>query len=352
MSSPQKQPCLMRVPFGVVLALYTNSRHHSFHTLSKTSRLTGMSGYIRSSSCNGGANDGNLCLFDFDANLMHHDLKSRLSEVISNAQEHGVKYFGVPGTTLAESKDIMELIKSETYGSAILGTCGVHPYHAGEEPLNTLEQLEELRQLITLPQCLGVGECGLDYSEGFPSNEVQLKCFEEQIKLSVEFNKPLYLHVRNAHDDFMTLMTKYGFVNNENEGANSDNSSIGGPVAAVHCFTGNNDELTQYVSLGFYIGLTGYVLKLSEEELKVIVDKIPNNKLLIETDAPYMGFAGCQTNFPEFKDKKKVKKTRFPNLPSALPFVLERIASVKNMSEEECAEITTRNALRFFENKR
>ena len=195
----------------------------------------------------------------------------------------------------------------------------------------------------------------MDYSEGFPSSEVQLACFEEQIKLSIEYNKPLYLHVRDAHEDFMTLMNKYGYVSNENisdngDGSGSDSNSSS-KVAAVHCFTGTTDELRQYTSLGFYIGLTGFILRLTGDELKVILDIIPNDKLLIETDAPYMGFAGCQMNFPEFKDKKRAKKTRFPNLPSALPLVLTRIAEVKGMSQHACAELTTNNALRFFQNK-
>lgn len=312
-----------------------------------------MAAYVPSSSSDCSAEK--LRLFDFDANLMHDELKPRLPEIISNAVDHGVSYFGVPGTTLKESKDIMELIGTGRYGSALLGACGVHPYSAGDEPLDTVEQIEELRKLITLPHCLSVGECGLDYSEGFPSSEVQLACFEEQIKLSIEYNKPLYLHVRDAHEDFMTLMNKYGYVSNENMSDNGDgsgsDSNSSSKVAAVHCFTGTIDELRQYTSLGFYIGLTGFILKFTGDELKVILDIIPNDKLLIETDAPYMGFAGCQMNFPEFKDKKRAKKTRFPNLPSALPLVLTRIAEVKGMSQHACAELTTNNALRFFQNK-
>ena len=146
-------------------------------------------------------------------------------------------------------------------------------------------------------------------------------------------------------------MTKYGYIDDYNENDNSGVNSTIRRVAAVHCFTGTVDELRQYVSLGFYIGLTGFISKLSEVELGIILDIIPNNKLLIETDAPYMGFAGCQMNFPEFKDKKRAKKTRFPNLPSALPFVLDKIANVKGMSKEKCAEVTTGNALRFFRNQ-
>ena len=149
----------------------------------------------------------------------------------------------------------------------------------------------------------------------------------------------------------MMLMTKYGYMDNENDDGNGDINSSNCRIAAVHCFTGTVDELRQYVSLGFYIGLTGFIFKFSEEELKMILHIIPNNRLLIETDAPYMGFTGCQLNFPEFKDKKRAKKTRFPNLPSALPFVLGKIANAKDMTKEECAEMTTNNALRFFQNK-
>ena len=103
-----------------------------------------------------------------------------------------------------------------------------------------------------------------------------------------------------------------------------------------------------YMYNSLLTGLTGFISKLPEEELKATLEIIPNDKLLVETDAPYMGFPGCQLNFPEYKDKKRAAKQRYPNLPSALPFVLANIAEVKGVSTHECAEMTTANALRFF----
>lgn len=276
-------------------------------------------------------------LFDFDANLLHEDLKDRLDVIIQNANEHGVYYFGVPGTTLETSKESLHLSTSERYpSSTFVATCGVHPYNAESEPLISSTDQDELRKLVSLPHCLAVGECGLDYSESFPAKDFQIPCFENQIILAREFKKPLYLHVRAAHSDFISLLCKHGYDGKNNAAA-----------LAVHCFTGSVAELEDYVALGCYIGLTGYVInKLNEDQLKEFLSHIPLNKLLIETDAPYMGFEGCLANFET--DKKKKKKQKYPNVPSALPFVLNAVSSALGLEESEVATITTRNAKEYF----
>lgn len=277
-----------------------------------------------------------LDLFDFDANLLHKDLKPKLDEIILNANMYGVKRFGVPGTTIAESTEIIEMVKSQIYDNKIIATCGVHPYNSALEPLVEDKEIDALTRLIQLPECLAVGECGLDYSEGFPSKDFQLTAFETQLKLASTYKKPLYLHVREAHQDFKELLHKYSYNGSDNPTA-----------VAIHCFTGTLEELSIYVSLRFYIGLTGYIVNnYNLEQLKELLHLIPDDKLLIETDAPYMGFPGCLSNYE--KDKKKQKKQKYPNVPSSLPIILQMIAEAKSMSIEDCAELTTNNAMTFF----
>ena len=156
--------------------------------------------------------------------------------------------------------------------------------------------------------------------------------YRMQLELCLEVKKPLFLHVRDAHADFMEILAEYGF-------------SAGKPLPVdglVHCFTGTNEELRQYVALGFYIGLTGSIMNKSTEELRELLELIPRNRLVVETDAPYMGFAGCRA-------LEKNKKTRkYPNVPSALPKIVSRIAETLCVAHDEVAELTTQNALKFF----
>ena len=272
-------------------------------------------------------------LFDFDANLLHEDFVGRVDSIVHNANEHGIFYFGVPGTTLQTSRESLSLSASSRFPSSMfIATCGVHPYHAESDPFVPVDLLS----LASSTYCLAIGECGLDYTESFPARDIQLPCFEKQVVIARELQKPLYLHVRAAHDDFVYILKKNGY-----DGENNPST------LAVHCFTGSAAELQEYVALGCYIGLTGYVInKLNEAELKGFLSIIPPDKLLIETDAPYMGFPGCLANFET--DKKKQKKQKYPNVPSALPFVLDVVSSAAGVEVLEMARVTTRNAKRFF----
>lgn len=270
-------------------------------------------------------------LLDFDANLLHKDLVGNMSNIIEVASSSGVGHFVVPGSTLADSKGALDLSTSQ---QSILATAGVHPYHA-ESEVYSEESLEVLSQLIKRSDCLAVGECGLDYSDGFPAKDFQVPWFKAQVKLAVANSLPLYLHVRDAKEDFASILAEFGF-----------SAGTVPPInGCVHCFTGETEELKAYVNMGFYIGLTGYVINQSggnpgllEEWLSII----PRERIVIETDAPYMGFKNCR------KNEKEKKKSKYPNVPSALTFVACAISEAGGGSVEEVAEYTTANALRFL----
>lgn len=159
--------------------------------------------------------------------------------------------------------------------------------------------------------------------------------------MALRYRKPLYLHIRHAFDDFVQILEeellKFG------GGDPNVTWNNFAPPCVVHCFTGNLTELETYVSYGWYIGLTGSIMSLSDSELTSFLDIIPLNRLVIETDAPYMGWKGCRLS----EDSKKTSK--YPNIPASLPLILQRIVQGYNgkYSYQELAQITTDNCHRF-----
>lgn len=269
-------------------------------------------------------------LLDFDANFLHKDLRLDFLRHFETARAHNVAQFCVPGSTLADSSEALSLSKS--HPSVIFATCGVHPYQTENIPL-TPRTLAELDGLVSDEACAAVGECGLDFSEGFPPSAIQIPWFKAQIQLSVKHSLPLYLHIRGAHEEFLSII----------------GSEVGesGPPICVHCFTGTTKELEIYASRGYYVSLSGHVVRHKEtidiaEYLKII----PPDRLILETDAPYMGFKGCRST-------ELIKKTQnYPNVPAALPQIASHICESTTMSVSDLAAMTTENALRFLSAKK
>ena len=274
-------------------------------------------------------------LTDFDANLLHEDLLGKQDEYITRAKEVGVSNFVVPGSTLVDSAAALLLAKGRIDENGlcdVVATCGVHPYHT-TSVLCSPDAIGELRRMLEDEQCHAVGECGLDYSDGFPSPLEQRDWFKAQIRLAVEMKKPLFMHERMAKSDFLSALEEVGFTQGKEP-----------PVAAVvHCFTGELEELKDYIKRGFYIGLTGHCLhKLQPVELEAWMKEIPLDKLFIETDAPYMGFKGCRAT------EANKKNQRYPNVPAALPQILNAVAVAAKVPPPTLAAATIRNVKRFF----
>jgi TatD DNase family protein len=268
-----------------------------------------------------------LGMCDFDCNILHADLRAEKERYIAAAVEAGVQWFVCPGSQLRDSRDLLELAATD---SRFLATAGVHPYNAETEPLSDTS-LQLLDEMVSAAYCRAVGECGLDYSAGFPDKEKQIPWFRAQIELALRLKKPLYLHSRAAQEDFVSTLNSLGF-------GSSPGSSP--PVAGcVHCFTGTTEELLVYLNMGFYIGLTGFVVTMDKAVLAQWLDMITLDKLVIETDAPYMGFKGARKSEPKGKDKK------YPNVPAALPLVLDAVCEASGWPRQQVIERTTRNAL-------
>ncbi|CAM9854872.1 unnamed protein product [Pylaiella littoralis] len=265
-------------------------------------------------------------LVDVDANLLHADLSDDIDHHIQVASSAGVKQFVVPGSTVEDSHGALELANRKP--NVVFPTAGVHPYHVeGCGPLE--DAMANIATLASMDEVRCVGECGLDYSEGFPSAELQLPWFERQVELACKLKKPLFLHERAASVDFVEVLRRC-------------DSLLGLPPCLVHCFTGTDKELATYVEMGFFVSVAGGICReKSGAVLREAVKRVPLDRLMVETDAPYLGFTGCR------KGHSKPKKQN-PNVPSALPAVVQVLADCRGLSFDDIARATAENSRVFF----
>ena len=257
-------------------------------------------------------------LIDIGANLTHDSFDADREDILTRAAEAGVRRIIVTGTTLSASRDALQL--SRDFPGQLYATAGIHPHHAEDVDEDTLAGL---RDLATDPSIVAIGECGLDYFRNYSPRQAQLDAFEKQLDLASGTDKPVFLHQRDAHDDFAALLK--GFLDR-----------ISGGVA--HCFTGDRSEMKTYLDLGLYIGITGWICdERRGHDLRDAARYLPLDCILLETDAPYL--------LPrDLKDKPSGRR----NEPSVLPHVLDAVASCMNQSAEVVAEATTQNTERLF----
>jgi TatD DNase family protein len=253
-------------------------------------------------------------LADIGANLTHASFRDDLDAVLARARAHGVATIVVTGTTVAESRRAAEI--AETHG--LYATAGVHPHHARECDAATIPAL---RELAKHPRIVAIGECGLDFNRDYSPRHDQETCFVAQLELAAELGKPLFLHSRDAHPRFAEILR---------------NLRVGKAVA--HCFTGGAEELRAYLDLGLYIGITGWICdERRGAHLLDLVKEIPRDRLLLETDAPYL----------TPRDLGPQPRAR-RNEPAFLPHILRAVARARGEAPEALAEAATRNAKTFF----
>jgi TatD DNase family protein len=257
-------------------------------------------------------------IIDVGVNLAHDSFDHDRAQVIREAQAAGVTRMVITGSSLHSTQAAIALV--DEHPASFRCTAGVHPHHAHDLDA---AQLAALRDLAAAPQVAAVGECGLDYFRDFSPREAQLRAFERQLELAVELGKPVFLHQRDAHDDFLAIMRAY-------------RPRLAGGVA--HCFTAGAAEAQAYLELDLYIGVTGWICDERRGlHLREVVRGIPANRLLVETDAPYL--------MP--RDLAPRPKSR-RNEPKYLPNVLQALASARSVPAHELAAATTRNALTLF----
>ncbi len=249
-------------------------------------------------------------LVDIGANLTHASFREDLDEVVARARAAGVERIIVTGTTVEDSR--------LAAGLAMPFTAGVHPHHARDCGPDTIAQL---RDIASHPRCVAIGECGLDFNRNYSPHPDQEKWFVAQAELGLSLKKPLFLHSRDAHPRFSQIL-----------------QSLKPPKAVAHCFTGEKEELHAYLDLGLYIGITGWICdERRGAHLLGLVREIPHDRLLLETDAPYL----------TPRDLRPQPKAR-RNEPAFLPHILKTVARALGRPAEAVAAETTRNAEALF----
>jgi TatD DNase family protein len=249
-------------------------------------------------------------LVDIGANLTHPAFAADLDGVLARARQAGVETIIVTGTTVDESRQAARL--------GLPFTAGVHPHHARDFEASTVDAL---RELAKNPACVALGECGLDFNRNYSPHPDQEECFIAQLELALELHKPLFLHSRDAHPRVSEILSSYK------------------PKRAVaHCFTGEREELRAYLDLGLYIGITGWICdERRGKHLLDLIKEIPPERLLLETDAPYL----------TPRDMKPQPKAR-RNEPAFLPHIARTVARALGRAADQVAEETTRNACVLF----
>ena len=213
-------------------------------------------------------------LIDIGANLTHASFAHDLDDVLVRAQARGVAQIIVTGADAGGSRAALKLARAQP--GRLFATAGVHPHHASGFDAD-VEAL--LRDYHAQPEVVAVGETGLDYYRDLSPRAAQQFAFERQLGLAVECGKPLFLHQRDAHADFLACL--------DNMLDSSSGDRIG--RAVVHCFTGEKIELFDYLDRDFYVGVTGWICdERRGAHLRELVKNIPANRLMLETDAPYL----------------------------------------------------------------
>ncbi len=282
-------------------------------------------------------------LTDTHAHLNFNAYKKDLNEVIKRSLENGVEIINI-GSQYETSKRAVEI--AERYEKGIYAAVGFHPTHAAtdlvkvkmdpeevaaEEEKEKEFSTEKYRLLAKSKKVVAIGEIGLDYwyrpktkikTEQF--KERQKNIFLKQLDLAKELNLPVIFHCRVAHDDLIEILSQQSA------------SGVERIKGVIHCFTGGWEQAKKYLEMGFYLGFNGIIFKL---DLNEIVEKAPLDKILIETDCPYL--------VPPLA-RRSLEGEGGRNEPIFVKYVAKKIAEIKKVSFEKVAETTTQNARNLF----
>jgi len=256
-------------------------------------------------------------LIDIGCNLTHDSFDVDRGEVIEAAHLAGVSRMIVTG---ASAEGSLAALRLASEWPQLFATAGVHPHRAShyDDATHSL-----IRELAGHDEVVAIGETGLDYFRDFSPRDAQRSSFEHQIQIAIETGLPFFLHQRDAHDDFVAMLKEYRDALNE---------------VVVHCFTGSKPELYEYLDMDCHIGITGWICdERRGTHMKEYMSDIPSNRLMIETDAPYLKPRNL---------RPKIKSHR--NEPRLLPWILGTLAASRNEHPETLAKATTRNAEVFF----
>ena len=254
---------------------------------------------------------------DIGVNLTHDQLLDNIDKVINDMIDANVNNAIITSSCIDETYKALEII--DKYPSIFYTTVGFHPHNAKEFKESNISII---KKLLDNKDVVAIGECGLDFYREYSTKREQVNCFEHHLFLASETKKPLFLHERDAFNDFYNML--------KNHCDNLQNF-------VVHCFTGNKSNLIKYLDIGAYIGLTGWLTDTNRgSHLKDIIKFIPHDRIMIETDAPYL--IPHNMNF----------KHDGMNKPAYLPYVAEAVALSMDLELNYLSTITIENTKKFF----
>ena len=257
-------------------------------------------------------------MIDICCNFTHPTLNAQLPQVLARAQQAGVHTMIVTASDVADSTNAVAL--AHHYPDCLWASVGVHPHHAERWHDNSYAIL---KKLAADAKVIAIGEAGLDYYRNLSAAATQRFVFEKQIELAIETGLPLFMHQRDAHHDYVNILKAHRkHITN----------------AVVHCFTGNRTMLDDYLNLDLYIGVTGWICdERRATDLRDAITAIPSNRLMLETDAPYL--------VPRTLGRQFYNK---PNEPAYLPHIARDIARRRKVEITDLIEQTINNSYHFY----
>lgn len=261
-------------------------------------------------------------MIDIGVNLTNGQFKNDIELVLEQSFASGIEAMILTGTDIDSSIECQKICQAyaEQYSNKLFCTAGIHPHDASSWNMETSSQLLEL---LKSDYVVASGETGLDFNRNYSSPKEQIKAFEGQLELADQTSKPLFLHERDAFDKQIDIL--------RNHRDQFDR-------AVIHCFTGDKKNLYAYLDEDFYIGITGWVCdERRGTELAKIVSEIPLDRLMVETDAPFLLPRNIQ---PKPESRR--------NEPRYLSWVIKKLAECYGMKTEEIARLSSKNACLFF----
>ena len=253
-------------------------------------------------------------MIDSHCHLDHVPLFDNLNDILNRSKEVGIKKLLTICTTLESFKNIESIL---TIDDMIYGTFGIHPHETENNDVSKITIIESIKKN---PKLIGVGETGLDFYYNHSKKNKQIDSFKKHIEAAIEINLPIIVHSRNAEDKTFNILNKYKKHK---------------PKILMHCFTGTYKFYKQMEELESYFSASGIITFNSSKHLQDTFSKIPNNKLLVETDSPFLA--------PVPMRGKK-------NEPSFIKYTLKKLADIKNIDVSEMVSLTTKNFNNLFFN--
>lgn len=252
-------------------------------------------------------------MIDTHAHLNHPMFSDDFMDVVKRSIDCGVRAIINVGYDLPSSNLAVEQAKE--FGGLLWAGVGIHPHHASSL---TSQTVAKLREIAMCNFVVAIGECGLDFYRNLSPRDAQVKAFETQIELACELKKPLIMHMRNSAEETVRILSQYA-------------KCLTGVVA--HCFSGDEQLAMKLIELGCHIGIAGNITYRGAESLRRALRSVPIDRLLLETDSPYLA--------PTPHRGKR-------NEPSYLRHIAECVSGLLNVTLDDLVRVTTQNAIKLF----